>query len=116
MSEVHIVAIIHPTPGKVDRLVSLLKGMCKSVHEKEDYTLRYIGTEQIGPGEEKPETPDIVMIETYKDKASAEKHTTEPHFKQLFATFDEEGLMAKPPYLAQTKSISGFDLDRKFIS
>ncbi|EME39609.1 hypothetical protein DOTSEDRAFT_159992 [Dothistroma septosporum NZE10] len=113
MSEVHIIAIIHPTPGKVDRLVSLLKNMCKDVHEKEDYTLRYIATEQIGP--EKPTTPDIVMIETYKDKDSADKHTTEPHFKKLFATFDEEGLMANPPYLAQTKSISGFDLDRKFI-
>lgn len=36
--------------------------MCKDVHEKEDYTLRYIATEQIGP--EKVETPDIVMIET----------------------------------------------------
>jgi hypothetical protein len=33
--------------------------MCKDVHTKEDYTLRYIATEQIGV-----ETPDIVMIET----------------------------------------------------
>lgn len=87
--------------------------MCKDVHTKEDYTLRYIATEQIGP--EQPTTPDIVMIETYKDKASADKHTPEEHFNALFAAFEKEGLMGKAPYLAQTKSISGFDLDRKFI-
>jgi hypothetical protein len=33
--------------------------MCKDVHSKEDYTLRYIATQQLGA-----ENPDIVMIET----------------------------------------------------
>ena len=33
--------------------------MCKDVHEKEDYTLRYMMTEQIDE-----ETPDLVMVET----------------------------------------------------
>ena len=51
----------------------------------------------------------------YKDKASADKHTAEPHFKELFAKFEQEGIMAKAPYLAQTVSKEGFDLDRKLI-
>ena len=35
--------------------------MCKDVHEKDDYTLRYIMTEQVDE-----QTPDISMIETYE--------------------------------------------------
>ncbi|SMR55262.1 unnamed protein product [Zymoseptoria tritici ST99CH_1A5] len=111
MSEVNIVAILHPAQGKSDRVKELLQGMCKDVHQKEDYTLRYIATEQIGA----EGTPDIVMIETYKSKEAADKHTQEPHFKELFATMEKEGLMAKAPYLAQTVSKAGFDLDRKLI-
>lgn len=37
----------------------VLTTQAKNVHEKEDYTLRYMMTEQIDT-----ETPDIVMIET----------------------------------------------------
>ena len=36
--------------------------MCKDVHEKEDYTIRYIATERID-GDNKDD-PEIVMIET----------------------------------------------------
>ena len=77
--EVNIVAILYPTPGKVDRvsrgncmcsallkltscskMKELLGQMCQDVYSKEDYTLRYMMTEQLDV-----ETPDIVMIETY---------------------------------------------------
>ncbi|KAH9845345.1 Dimeric alpha+beta barrel like protein [Teratosphaeria destructans] len=110
--EIHIIAIIYPEPGKkAERLKELLKPMCKDVHSKEDYTLRYIMTEQLDS-----ENPDIVMIETYKDKDAATKHTKEPHFKELFGTFEKEGLMRQPPYLAQTKSKAGFERDRKLFS
>ena len=40
----------------------LLADMCKDVHKKEDYTLRYMATEQIDG--ENSEDPDIIMIET----------------------------------------------------
>ena len=70
-----------------------MRGMVETVHEKEDYTLRYLMTEKL-EGDE----PEFIMIETYvqpclvedhldchrlthhyryKDKASAEKHLTE---------------------------------------
>lgn len=51
----------------------------------------------------------------YKDEGAADKHTQTEHFKALFAKFDKEGLMAKAPYLAKTRSVAGFDLDRKLI-
>lgn len=38
----------------------IMHEMAKNVHEKEDYTLRYIMTEQLDK-----ETPDICMIETW---------------------------------------------------
>ncbi|KAK4958021.1 hypothetical protein LTR10_004446 [Elasticomyces elasticus] len=88
----------------------LLTHMCKEVHTKEDYTLRYLMTEQLDA-----ETPDFVMIETYKSKEAAQKHPQEPHFQELFGAFEKEGLFAKPPYLAHTTSKAGFDLDRSLL-
>lgn len=92
-----------------------MRGMCRDVHSKEDYTLRYLQTQQIGQEAESANGPDVVMIETYKDKAGADKHVTESHFKELFKVFEEEGIFEKPPYLAQTVSTGGFDLDRKLL-
>ncbi|KAK5736650.1 hypothetical protein LTR17_007307 [Elasticomyces elasticus] len=110
MSEVHTVAVLSPKPDKVQRMRELLTHMCKEVHSKEDYTLRYLMTEQVDA-----ETPDFVMIETYKSKEAAQKHPQEPHFQELFGAFEKEGLFAKPPYLAHTTSKAGFDLDRTLL-
>ena len=103
-----------------------MKWMCQTVHKQEDYTLRYLMTEKLDA-----EEPEYIMIETYvsrpakiavannleryKDKTGADKHPTEPHFKELFSKFTDEDLFAKPPYIVQTKSITGFDLDHKFV-
>jgi hypothetical protein len=37
-----------------------MKSMCRAVHEKEDYTLRYLMTEKLDAKE-----PEYIMIETY---------------------------------------------------
>jgi hypothetical protein len=37
----------------------LMHAICKNVHEKEDYTLRYLMTEKLGAAE-----PEFVMVET----------------------------------------------------
>ena len=107
----------------------LLTGMCESVHSKEDYTLRYLMTEKLDA-----EQPEYIMVETYdvtsrftpltivadtsrryKDKAGADKHPTEAHFQELFSKFTNEDLFAKEPYIVQTKSVAGFDLDHKLV-
>ncbi|KAK0249228.1 hypothetical protein LTR48_008120 [Friedmanniomyces endolithicus] len=61
------------------------------------------------------ETPDFVMVETYKSKEAAQQHPQEPHFKYLFGAFEKEGLFAKAPYLAHTTTKAGFDLDRSLL-
>jgi hypothetical protein len=82
MSEVHIIAVLYPKAAKLDRVSQetlnslqykiemyqlmfakfkeLMKWMCETVHSKEDYTLRYMMTEQLNA-----DTPTYIMIETY---------------------------------------------------
>ncbi|KXT09133.1 hypothetical protein AC579_388 [Pseudocercospora musae] len=110
MSEVHIIAILYPKPEKSSRFQELMQPMIRAVHDSEPYTLRYIMTKQIDG-----EVPAIHMIETYKSKEGAEAHTHTEHFKSLFVKFDKEDIFAKPPYLAFTKSMGGFDLGRELI-
>ena len=54
-------------------------------------------------------------MDRYKSKEASEQHTQEQHFKDVFAAMDGEKLMAKPPYLAFTRTKAGFDLDRSFV-
>ena len=79
MPEVHIVAIFSPRPGKVERVSlccpgrrkrnslntfqvrELLTAQCQEVHEKEDYALRFLVTEQIDV-----EVPELILFETYE--------------------------------------------------
>lgn len=51
----------------------------------------------------------------YKDKESADKHTTEPHFKEIFAALEKESVLGKAPFLAKTQTKSGFDVDRNLV-
>ena len=55
------------------------------------------------------------MLCRYKNKDGADKHPTEPHFKELFEKFTKEDLFAKDAYIVQTKSVDGFDLDHKLV-
>ena len=51
----------------------------------------------------------------YKDKAGADKHPTEAHFKELFQKFTDEDLFEKEAWIVQAVSQCGFDVDRKLI-
>ncbi|SPO03570.1 uncharacterized protein DNG_06253 [Cephalotrichum gorgonifer] len=108
MAPVNIVAILTPAPGKVDRLRDLLTAQASIVHEKEDYALRFVVTEQIDN-----DVPEFIAIETYESKEAAGRHTKEPHFAEFFKALADEGVLAKPPVLWHTKSLGGFELDRK---
>ncbi|KAK3192169.1 hypothetical protein K4F52_001798 [Lecanicillium sp. MT-2017a] len=106
--EVHIVAIFTPKPDKVDRLKQVLRAQCTAVHEKEDYALRFVVTEQINC-----DTPDFALFETYKSEEATNQHVKEPHFQDMVKTLEDEGLLAKAPYVVKTSTIGGFDLDKK---
>ncbi|KAF1824243.1 uncharacterized protein K489DRAFT_177955 [Dissoconium aciculare CBS 342.82] len=110
MSETHIIAFLYPKSDKVDRFRELMKSMCRSVHEKEDYTVRYLMTQKLGAKD-----PEFIMIETYRTQEDAKKHGDEPHFKELFGAFEKEGIFAKPAYIALSKGVEGFDSNRSLL-
>jgi quinol monooxygenase YgiN len=59
-------------------------------------------------------TPFVLQYR-YKSKDAAQKHTGEPHFKELFGAFEKEGILAKPAYIAMSKSVEGFDSNRSLL-
>jgi len=52
---------------------------------------------------------------SYTSEEATSKHTEEPHFKTMIATFEKEGILAKPPVVAKTSTIAGFDADKKLM-
>ncbi|KAL2801072.1 hypothetical protein BJX66DRAFT_288983 [Aspergillus keveii] len=111
MSEVHIVATFHPVVGKVDRMRDILRVQCATVHEREDYALRFMLTEEISAGDR----PSFCLFETYTSTTTVEQHLQEPHFKAMLKTMEDEGLMASPPAVLKTTTVAGFDLDRELV-
>lgn len=77
--QAHIIAIFSPKPDKVKEVRQLLDAQARSVHENEDYCLRFILTEQSNASD--PNVPDFILFETYDNKEAVGKHGQEPHFK-----------------------------------
>ena len=50
---------------------------------------------------------------SYVNRKGAEDHTKTDNFKVLMESCEKEGVMAKPPYLVFTKTVGGYDWDRK---
>ncbi|KIY00066.1 uncharacterized protein Z520_03751 [Fonsecaea multimorphosa CBS 102226] len=111
MPEVHIIAIFTPRLGKVERVKELLIAQCREVHEKEDYALRFLVTEQIDV-----DVPELALFETYTSMDDTDRHLKEPHFLTMSKILAEEDLLSKKTYVARTVTTAGFDLDREFRS
>ncbi|EME40920.1 hypothetical protein DOTSEDRAFT_37653 [Dothistroma septosporum NZE10] len=108
--ETHIFAILYPAPGKLERLKELMADHINATHKNEDYTPRYLMTEQLDTKE-----PALHMFETYTSRDNAEKHTKTENFKTLMSKCEKEGVMGKEPYLVFTKTVGGYDWDRQKI-
>lgn len=54
---------------------------------------------------------------SYKSKDGADKHTQTDNFKALMVAAEKEegGLWGKDPLIVMTKTIGGFDWDRKLV-
>lgn len=57
--ETHIFAILYPAPGKMNRLKELMDDHIAATHKNEEYTVRYLMTENADDPE-----PALHMIET----------------------------------------------------
>lgn len=51
----------------------------------------------------------------YKSKALAEQHTQTENFRALTEAAQKEELLAKPPVIVFTKTVGGYDWDRKLL-
>jgi len=100
--EIELVAILHPAAGKADRILELMGGVAKIVHEKEPGTLKYNLLKQTG------DNPKIVVVEKYKDEAALKAHGKFPEFRESNKTMKKENLLTGPTQIYILKSAGGF--------
>ncbi|KAH6698990.1 hypothetical protein DL95DRAFT_355120 [Leptodontidium sp. 2 PMI_412] len=84
-SPIDIVAIIVPKPGKADRIVELLTEVADYAKANEPGTLKYQVTRAKG---------EVIMIESYKDKAALGVHGSSETFKAFQKKMQDEDLQA----------------------
>ncbi|KAF4626436.1 hypothetical protein G7Y89_g11719 [Cudoniella acicularis] len=104
-SQLDIIAIISPKPGKTDRVVELLQGVSEYVKKNEPGTLKYEITRSMN---KKAGVEEVVMLETYKDKVALDIHGRSEAFGIFQKTLKEEGLVGAPMQLKITKAAGGF--------
>ncbi|KAH8598106.1 hypothetical protein B0O99DRAFT_507121 [Bisporella sp. PMI_857] len=104
MSQIDLIAVITPKPGKEDRVVELLKEMAVFVKENEPDVLRYhINVETKKSGEQ-----EVIMLETYKNKEAMRAHGTSKEFKAFQKKIAAEDLVGRPMQLKVVKPVGGF--------
>lgn len=82
---------------------ALTASFIATVEAREPGTLSFNMIEEL-----EAEEPQLVMVESYADSAAKDAHMVTPHFKALFAQFEEENLFAKPPQQILGKKVTGF--------
>ncbi|KAG4027756.1 hypothetical protein MFRU_027g00490 [Monilinia fructicola] len=105
MSQIDLVAIIFPKEGKADRVAELLNEVSAYVQENEPGTLKYEVNKEIN---KKSGAVEIIMMESYKDKAAIAAHGASEQFKAFEKRLKDEDLIAKPMQLKFLKNVGGF--------
>ncbi|KAH6684314.1 hypothetical protein B0J14DRAFT_526893 [Halenospora varia] len=100
-----IIAIITPNGGKADRVVELLQQVSEHVKANEPGTLRYEITRSMN---KKAGAEEIIMLESYKDKAALDAHGSSKEFAAFQKKLKEEQLVGAPMQLKITKAAGGF--------
>ncbi|CZR70292.1 uncharacterized protein PAC_20194 [Phialocephala subalpina] len=104
-SEVHVVAIITPAPGKEARVRELLSGLADNVKKHESDVSKYHLFEQYnGQG------GNVFVVEEIlnKDQATYDAHFKTEYFQKLGEVIPQEGLLAAPLDIKTIKPIGGF--------
>ncbi|TVY76007.1 hypothetical protein LSUE1_G005492 [Lachnellula suecica] len=104
-TQIDLVAIITPNKGKTDRIVELLQGVAEYVKKSEPGTIKY----EIARSFNKAAgVEEVIMLESYKDKASLGIHGNSTEFKAFNKKLQDEGLVTAPMQLKITKPAGGF--------
>ncbi|TVY50578.1 hypothetical protein LCER1_G007937 [Lachnellula cervina] len=113
-SQIDLVAIISPKPGKTDRVIELLQEVAEYIKNNEHGTLKYNITRSFN---KQSGVDEIIMIEMfafaasafgYKDKAAMLAHGSSKEFTAFQRKIQEEGLVGAPMQLKITKPAGGF--------
>ncbi|KAE8451813.1 hypothetical protein EG329_002653 [Mollisiaceae sp. DMI_Dod_QoI] len=104
-SNLDLIAILSPKAGKVDRVIELLQQVAIYVEDHEPQTLRYEIVRQIN---QKSGGEEVILLESYKDKAALKAHGGSDTFRRFNGVLVEEDLMAKPMQLMFVKPAGGF--------
>ncbi|KAL9089786.1 MAG: hypothetical protein Q9165_005580 [Trypethelium subeluteriae] len=102
-SKVEFLAVCTVKPGKLERAKALTTAFIDSVKAHEPNTLSFHMVEEVDATE-----PRLIMVESYKDRASMDAHTESPYFKTLFATFEGEDVFVSAPQQYVGKVVAGF--------
>ncbi|KAJ5726391.1 uncharacterized protein N7483_007748 [Penicillium malachiteum] len=78
MSEINVVAVLHPKPEKLKEVTALVTDIVKKVQENEPDTLLYYAFHV-------PETNEIVIVERYKYPEAVRLHVKAPYFQDFAA-------------------------------
>ncbi|KAB8299797.1 hypothetical protein EYC80_000049 [Monilinia laxa] len=105
MSQIDLVAILFPKEGKADRVVELLNEISIYVKANEPGTLKYEVNKEVN---KESGAVEIIMMESYKDKAAIAAHGSSEQFKAFGKKLKDEGLIAKPMQLKFLKNVGGF--------
>ncbi|KAF7921192.1 uncharacterized protein EAE98_008618 [Botrytis deweyae] len=105
MSQIDLIAIIFPKEGKADRVAELLNEISTHIEATEPGTLKYEIKKEVN---KKTGAVEIVMLESYKDKAAIAAHGSSEEFKALGKMLKDEDLIAKPMELKFLQHVGGF--------
>jgi len=99
-SLVYVTAELKPAPGKAEELLTGMEELAGEVEKNEPGCLGY----QYFYNEA---TEEVVVLEIYKDAASAEAHKNSAHFAEAIK-IGMEGKLAAPPKIQIVKRKGGF--------
>ncbi|KAK8210905.1 hypothetical protein IWZ01DRAFT_541874 [Phyllosticta capitalensis] len=104
MPELVVFAVATPKPEHVEKFLELISAHAAFVKENEPDTLRYNVHKQVTDGE-----VQVVVLETYKNKAALEAHKANPKFQAMVKEITEQGLLAEPLHIVPTVPHAGFE-------
>ncbi|RMY78998.1 hypothetical protein D0863_00313 [Hortaea werneckii] len=102
-SEVSIIAIIKPNPGKLERLRQAISEAIEWIRDNEPETLEFSLYEC--PSESGVQ---LSMFEKYASQAAMDRHEASEHYKEFFQFMMEEDLIAGPPTMSKGTYVSSF--------
>ncbi|CAD6439443.1 ded0aac4-fbad-4099-a19a-16c0bfbaea6a [Sclerotinia trifoliorum] len=105
MTQIDLIAIIYPKEGKADRVAELLNEISQYIKANEPGTLKYEVNKEVN---KKSGAEEIILVESYKDKAAITAHGASEAFKAFGKKLKDEDVIAKPMQLKFLKNVGGF--------